>query len=63
MQEGLCDRKLKDKAFKNISIRGNKYTYSQGKSTDYAVVNKMEEVLKNKAICPGPFIYIEGGET
>lgn len=61
--ERLVERDLRDGALKDIPLHRNQHAYCQGKSTEsalHAVVTRIEEALREKIICLGTFIDIEG---
>ncbi len=61
--ERLCDRKLREGALSKVPMHENQHAYSQGKSTEsalHAVVDRVEGAIKDKSMCLGTFIDIEG---
>lgn len=61
--ERLCDRYLREKVLAHLPLHPNQHAYSSGKSTEsalHAVVTKIEVAIKNKTMCLGTFIDIEG---
>lgn len=61
--EWLCDRYLREWVLIHVPLHPNQHAYSPGKSTEsalHAVVNKIEAAIKNRSMCLGTFIDIEG---
>ena len=61
--ERLCERELREHTLKHMPMHDNQHAYTSGKSTESAlhlVVSQIEETIRDKSICLGTFIDIEG---